>query len=425
MRSRVQRVGGWSAIGYFPTVWLIVMIACTTAPTADWSQWGGANRDFTSDSTGLAKSWPKEGPKRLWVRPLGPGRSSVVASDGKLFTMYRTESDEEVVVALDAETGETAWEHKYAAPLYEKMTTQFGTGPNATPLALDNRVYTLGITGKLHCLDMATGEVIWAHDLREDFDATFLQYGFSVSPIAYKKTIIVLSGGKKGRIIAFDAKKGKVKWKQDAFDLSYSSPILIEVDGKEQLVILTADKIIGIDPKKGKKRWSHPHKNRFSMNILTPLWSADDNMLYISSASGAYGLKITRKRSTTKVEEVWSNNKIKPSHANAVRVGKYVYTSISSGMSGPSFIVAVDLADGKIVWQERGFSLSKLISADGKLIVLDEDGKLAILEATPEKLKILAQVDLLEKTAWTPPTLVGTRLFVRDQKTIAALELKN
>ena len=139
----------------------------------------------------------------------------------------------------------------------------------------------------------------------------------------------------------------------------------------------------------------------------------------------AYGLEITHKRGKTKVKEVWSNDKIKPSHANAVRVGKHVYTSISSGMSGPSFLVAVDLADGKIAWQERGFSLSKLISADGKLIVLDEDGKLGLIEASPEKLEILSEVNLLEKTSWTPPTLVGTRLFVRDQKTIAALELKN
>ena len=155
---------------------LSVVIAQTPGAAA-WPQWGGPARDFHSTSTGLADAWPAAGPPVLWSRPLGTGHSSIVADDGRLFTMYRRGngrakvgpwSNEETVVALDAKSGETLWEHSYPARTgFEDFS--FGPGPHATPLVVGDRVFTAGTNQQLHAFDKRTGKVLWSHDFVKEF----------------------------------------------------------------------------------------------------------------------------------------------------------------------------------------------------------------------------------------------------------------
>ncbi len=388
---------------------------------AQWPQWGGVNRDFVVSTSGLAAQWPADGPKKVWDRELGAGYSAIVVDQGVLYTMYRT-GDDEVVVALDAETGKTRWEKKYPAPLFEGMETQYGKGPNSTPLVHGDYLYTIGVAGLLHCLENNSGKVVWSADLRQSQGAKMPEFGYSASPLAYKDRLIVPGGGPGFGVYAFDLKSGSILWNKHDFVNVYSSPILIRVGGADQVVLLADTQVIGFNPMDGELRWKFPHENQWKTNISTPVWG-EDQLLYITSGgeAGSRALRLTPDGDNTKVEEVWGSKKMSIGQGNVVRVGDFVYGS--SGNEGPMFLTAINVKTGELGWRERGFSKAMLLYADGKLIVLDEDGNLALAQASPTELKVGAKVQMLKKPSWTGPTLVGKRLYLRDTERIMALDV--
>jgi len=388
---------------------------------SDWAQWGGPRRDFTTNSKGLAAAWPATGPKQLWTRPLGAGHSAILASGNTLYTMYSV-GEQEVVVALAADTGKTIWEYKYDAP-QAGMNYEAGVGPHSTPLLVDEMLYTVGATGKLFALDKKSGRVAWSHDLWKDYGGRKVDRGYSCSPLAYKNTIILTLGGRENQtLIAFNQKDGAVAWKNGSLDWSPSSPILINVDGQEQMVAFLGKVVAGIDPNNGNLLWSHPHVTEWGLNITMPVWGPD-NLLFISSAysGGSRVLKLTQKDGKTTAEELWFHRRMRVHHGTAIRIGDYVYGS--SGDFGPAFFAAVNVKTGEIAYQDRTFPKSNFVLADGKLIILDEDGNLALATATPTALKVISKVSVLKNLAWTVPTLVGTKLYLRDRRTIMALDL--
>lgn len=389
---------------------------------AAWTQWGGPGNTFVAPSTSLAKEWPESGPPKLWSRELGEGYSAILAEGGRLYTMYRS-GGQEVVVSLDAKSGATVWEQKYDAAPDAGHVHQFGDGPRSTPLIAGNRLYTIGVAGKMHCLDKDKGEIVWSKDLwGEEFGGSVLNHGYSSSPIAHGSLIYVLVGGDKGSIVALNQKDGSVAWRKHSFGNSYSTPRILEVDGREELVTFMKGELVGLDPKTGDLRWSFAHENQWGQNISMPVM-ADGNHLFLSSPeAGARGLKLTRKEDgTVAVEELWSTRKIQFYHVSSVRSGDYVYGS--TGTMAPAFMAAVNIRTGEIAWRERGFAKANCVLADGQLIILDEDGNLALATATPESLAVHSKVQLLDKVAWTVPTVVGHTLYVRDQKNIAAFDL--
>lgn len=409
----------WTLSSCFTCVLLLAILS--PLASAQWPGWGGPNRNFTVDVKGLSTQWSTDGPKQVWSRDLGPGYSAIAVDQGRLYTMYR-KGKKEVVVALDAETGKTVWEHQYDAFLLKDMDPQFGEGPNATPLVHDGRVYTLGIAGHLECVDQKTGKRIWSSGLVQKLKATVPGFGFSSSPIAYKDTLIVSAGGKNAGVAAFDLKTGKLRWRKHDFVDTYSSPIVINVDGEDQLVLLVDREVVGLDPTTGDLKWRFPHENQWKTNISMPVWG-DDGLLYVTSGgtAGSRALKLTRNGDSTSVEEVWTNKKVKIGQGNVLRIGDQLYGS--SGGGGPAFIHALNAKTGELSWQKRGFAKAMILHADGKLIILDENGKLGIATATPDDLTIHCEFDLLTKPAWTVPTLVGKRLYVRDKVKIIALDL--
>ncbi|MCP4248628.1 MAG: PQQ-binding-like beta-propeller repeat protein [bacterium] len=390
-------------------------------PSAPWPQWGGVNGDFKTPATGLADSWPAGGPDKLWSRPLGEGFSAIVADGEKLYTMYR-QGDDEIVVALKADSGKTAWEHRYRARPHDGQTEAYGQGPNATPLLLSDRVITIGFTGLMHCLDVRTGKPVWSHDLVNEFGGTAHYYGYANSPIEYNGTIITLVGGQRYGIVALKPADGTVAWKSKPYDVSYAAPILINVDGQDQLVFFSTNEVIGLDPKNGAHLWSHLVVNFCRTNCTSAVWGPD-NLLWAATkgVGGTRVLKLTQSDGRTQVEEVWMNRKIRVYHWNAVRIGDRIYTSVGDAQK---FLSVIDVKTGKQLERQRGFGSTNSIYADGKLILLDEDGRLALAKALPDGIKVLSSVDLAgESVFWTPPTLVGRTLYVRDRSRIMALDL--
>jgi len=414
------------SFGSAPVLLLAAVAYGNTNDQLPWPQWGGPARDFRVSSPGLATSWPSGGPKKLWSRALGEGYSSIVVDSDALYTMYRV-GDDEIIVSLDAATGKTRWEHRYQAPLLEHMDygtwlRQGGAGPYSTPLLLGGGVYAVGTTGRFHALDRNTGEVLWHHDLDRKFEMSGYR-GYAPSPIVYGGNILLPIGGRGQAVVAFDPANGAVVWKNQDFRLAPASPILIDVDGHDQLVVFTPGEVVGLDPANGNLLWSHPHETNYGLNISTPVWG-EGNLLFVSSAynGGSRVIRLSRANGKTTAEQLWSSNRLRLHFGNAMRVGNLILGS--SGDFGPAFFIAVDVESGEEIWRERTFGRAQMVHADSKLVIVDEGGDLAIASVAPNGLKVHARAELLTENAWTPPTLVGTRLYVRDRKDVVAVELE-
>ena len=420
-------------------VWIgllgLPVVTGAQGPEADgWRQWGGAARDFVVEGGPLAQSWPDTGPPVLWSRPLGTGHSGILAADGRLYTLYRPGNGrgregpwerEETVVALDAATGETLWEYTYPSRLED---TSFGSGPHATPLLVDGRLFAPGTNKQLHALDAVTGEVLWAHDLVADFGAPPLlvrprvKAGYGCSPVAYEELIICSVGGPGQSVMAFRQDDGEVVWRSGDFLVSEAPPRLVDLDGQRQVLVLGGGTLNGLDPETGRILWTHPHDPGNDFNFMVPLWG-DDHIVFVSSGykTGSRALQLRRDGEATRVEELWYDPQLQFMFLNPVRVGTTVYGS--DGTFGPAFMTGLDVRTGETLWQERGFARSSLLHADGKTIIMDEDGDLALARMTPEGMTVLARAPLFETVAWTVPTLVGTTLYARDREKIVALDL--
>jgi outer membrane protein assembly factor BamB len=387
----------------------------------DWPVWGGKNRDFIVNTSGLADSWPTDGPKKIWSRPLGDGYSSIAEEGGVLYTTFRRGS-RDVITALDAATGKTLWEYEYENPFTNSYSEAVGPGPYAMPQVVGDRVVTASGTGKIHSLDKKTGKPKWSHDLYSEFHASQLGFGYACHALPYKDTLIYQAGGQGDGVIAFRQSDGAVVWKALQFTNSYSSPLLIDVDGQTQAVVLAAKTVFGFNPDNGALLWTHEHVTNYGLAISTPVW-APGNLLFVASAygTGARTLHLSQAGGKTTVEQLWYDPHLELHIGTAIQRDGYVY--ISRGYNGPVLMTAVELKTGKIMWQERGFAKAQLLWADGKLILADQDGTLALCRATPQKFEVLSKASVMQSISWTPPTLVGTRLYLRDRHTIAAFDL--
>ena len=404
-------------------------VASIRAADSAWLQWGGPRRNFMVETAGIADAWPSGGPKQLWTRSLGEGHSAIVVDGNRLYTMHRPggmltmvrRSQQETIAAFDAATGKTVWEYTYGSATGDLNLSE-GAGPHSTPLIIGALLYTASSRSEVFALDKSSGKLVWSHDLVKEFGAQQDDRGYSASPIAYRDTVIMPAGGPNAGVIAFNQKSGAVVWKGGNFSTGPASPILINVDGQDQVVISGADEIVGMDPTNGTVLWRHPHKTEWGLNISTPVWGPD-NLLLVSAAynNGARLLKLSQAGGKTKVEEKWYQNRMRVHIGTIIRLGDYAVGS--SGDFGPCPTVAIDIATGKILWQNRDFARSTFLYADNKLIVMDEDGNIGLAVPSREGLKVLAKASVLTNRSWTVPTLVGTRLYVRDRKSMAAFDL--
>ena len=401
-------------------------VASTSAPALHgdaWRQWGGPGGAFQAQARSLATRWPESGPERLWHRELGDGYSAILFEAGRLYTMHRVDNQESVI-CLDAETGGTIWEHRYPHATFQGQRG-YGIGPRSTPLIAGEQLFTTGITGKMHALNKTDGAVLWSRNL-SDLGANTLGHGYSSSPVAHKDLVIVLVGGENASLVAFDQKTGSIEWRAESFKNSHSTPRIMEIAGELQLVTFMAEELIGLDPDTGALRWRYPHGNQWNHNITMPLVTegddADSSIVFLSSPqAGARGLRLSRDGESIHLEELWTTRRVQFYHASVVLDGDWVYGS--TGVTTLAFMTAVNIRTGEVGWRQRGFAKANTVGADGKLVILDEDGIVYLATATPEELVVHASTQLLGKVAWTVPTIVGTTLYARDRRQILALNL--
>jgi len=395
---------------------LVTSVLTATAAASDWPGWGGPSGDFRLKTTAIAADWPDTGPETLWRRALGPGYSAIVAGGGKLYTAYYRDGGE-AVIALDPKTGETLWETHYETRISASQEQRFGTGPNASPLLTDGKLYVLSFDGQLHCLEAERGTKIWDKNLVAEMGAEILDFGAAAAPLRYRDMVMVLLGGKEG-LVGFDLDSGEIAWRSEPVPVNYAIPTLIAPGGVEQFAIMAKKEVLGISAASGKKLWSHPVTNPYDVHCAGPLWGGNGLLFVVSQkGSGSRTLRLTAEGGEITVEKIAENNKFNVFQSNAIRVGNIVYGADQQILS------AIDITSGEILWRERGFPRANLIKAGERWIIQTEDGELILAELSPEKLEVLSRVELLSKPSWTPPTLVGTVLYLRDKEIMLALDL--
>jgi hypothetical protein len=316
-------------------VWTLFVFSAL-AFADDWTTWCGKNRDFIVNSTGLADSWPEGGPRKLWSKPLGDGYSSLAVENGILYTAFRR-SGAEVITALDASSGKTIWELGYPVVFTNDFKEKVGPGPYAMPQVVGDRVIAASALGVVRSLDKKTGKVVWSHDLYHEFSGTPLIYGYSCQALPYKDTLIFLAGGKGDAAIAFRQNDGAVVWKSLDFGNAYVSPILINVDGEQQVVGVSGKSVFGFNPDNGKLLWTHPHETPYGLNVSTPVWGPG-NLLFVASAYGV-GARVLEVHKSG-VKELWYDPHLELHWGTAILRDGWLY--FVSGYNGPSLLSAVD-----------------------------------------------------------------------------------
>jgi outer membrane protein assembly factor BamB len=246
--------------------------------------------------------------------------------------------------------------------------------------------------------------------------------GYSASPLTFEDTIITTAGGRGRGVVAVNSATGKIVWQSQDFENGYSSPLLIDLDGQPEVIVFTYGEVSGLNPKTGALEWTYAHPSDQGVNVATPIWG-DDHLLFLSSAynGGSRVLRLARKNGSVAVEEVWANKRVRIHFGNAVRVGSRIYGSNGDFASAP--FAAIDVTTGETVWRDRQVTRATLIGAGDKLLILDEDGVLALATPTDTGLTVHAKAPILGARAWTVPTLSGTTLYLRDNKQIVALDV--
>jgi len=396
-------------------------IPAYSATQAAWPQWGGPDRNFVVPGGDFSLAWPATGPPRLWERALGDGFSSIVTDGAFLYTLYRDGADD-VVVSLDAATGRTRWDAHYGSPFHELCTEQLGPAPRAAPLIAGDRLITVSAGGLMNSFDRHTGARQWTRDILQGSSDALRACGYASSPLAYKNTIITTAGGPHRGVLALDAATGAIVWQSQDFENGYASPLLIDLDGRSEVVVFTSGEISGLNPDTGALEWSRPHPSDQGVNVTTPVWGTD-HLLFVSSAynGGSRVLKLTRAAGGVSADEVWANKRVRIHFGNAVRLGDRIYAS--NGDFGSAPFAAIDIHTGEMTWRDRSVTRSTLVGAGNRLIILDEDGNLALATPSETGLTVHTKAQILHERAWTVPTLIGTTLFVRDRHQIMALNL--
>jgi outer membrane protein assembly factor BamB len=384
----------------------------------DWPNWRGPHYDGISRETGLAKTWPAQGPKILWQAELTGGYSSVVVAEGRLFTQSKVKN-EETVLCLDAKTGKQLWEFRYACDYGQHPTIdkRFMSGPCATPAVSGQAVYAIGKTGLLHCLDVQTGRKIWERDLLKMAERKCPEYGYCNSPLIVGDRLFLHPGGKNSTsLAALDKKDGRLLWKSLDDPIGWATPVSITVAGTPQLVYFTAQGGVGVSPADGKLLWRFPWKTEFNLNVATPIYL--DGLLFLSSNYG-HGCVLLRLKPDGTPEQVWKSLVMQNHFSTSVLYEGHLYGFSTDRLR------CVEFTTGKVKWDKAlGVGRGSVLIADGHLIALGDQGTLLLAEATPKRYAEQARWQALEGVCWSVPVLAQGVLYVRNEKRLLALDLR-
>ena len=394
----------------------------TPADNLDYPAFRGRDRAGHVTGIELETDWQRFPPRQLWRRPIGRGWSSF-AVVGNFCVTQEQRREDEVVVCYELTTGRELWVHRDRARFNEPTG---GVGPRATPAITNGRVYTLGATGILNCLDRVSGERIWSANVLADNNIKNRLFGMAGSPLIIGFLVVVTPGGKGSSLVAYNATTGEVVWKGGDAEASYSSAHLAPFDSRKQILSFNAEGLFSHDLENGRVLWSYgwvsnpTEKNNVCQPI--PLPRTDTNAsdrVFISSGygKGSALLEIDQRETEFSVRPKWINRKLKAKFSSVMLHEGYVY-----GLDG-SILTCIQLDTGKRQWKGGRYGYGQLILVGSVLLIQMESGEVALVEASPESHRELTRFTALGDRTWNHPVVVGRRLLVRNDREAACYEL--
>lgn len=403
--------------------------------SVSWPQWRGEFRNGISDFEELVTSWPGSGPRRVWSVRGVEGHSSFAVTSGKVYSMVAQEA-EEAVVCWDLSTGQEQWRYRYEAG----RTFPYGS-PLATPTVVGNRLYTLTTTGVLLCLEVQKGELCWKQDLIQELRGESPRWGFAGSPLVDGDLVFTTTGSSRGKCLAaFHKDSGELVWASESDPAGYSSPVAMTMGEVRQVVFFTGARLLGVAAADGKRLWEYPWQTPFEVNAATPIvfrtrWQGrEQQYVFISSGyeKGSALVKIEKQADRFLARRVYETAELCCHFSSPVRRGDHLY-----GLDEKRDLTCVNLRTGEVCWRfdagaeetensvrRVAFKKGALIRVKEVLVVLGEDGKLALVRATPERYEEIVSYRLSRDRCWALPALAEGKLLLRDRRQIFCLEMK-
>ena len=382
-----------------------------TATGAHWPGFRGRHRDGVMHGTTIATDWSDQPPVELWRRPVGPGWSSFAVS-GDLFYTQEQRGDNEVVTCYNATTGEPVWRHGDDARFWESNA---GAGPRGTPTLGDGRLFTFGATGILNALNAREGTPLWSRNAASDTDTPIPGWGFSSSPLLVDDLVIVAVSGV---LAAYEQATGEPRWYGPDGGHGYSSPHLVSIDHVAQILLSRGNEIISVAPADGKLLWKHPLPPGTS--IVQPALTADgDLLLSDGETTGIRRIAVSLGSNGWAVKERWTSIRLKPYFSDFV-----VHEGHAFGVDG-SILACIDTETGKRKWKGGRYGSGQMIllADQDLLLVLSEQGELALVAAATDQFTELARYPAIEGKTWNHPVLADDILLVRNSEEMAAFRL--
>lgn len=386
----------------------------------DWPQWQGQDRTAVSKETGLLQDWPKDGPPLLWsLNTLGGGYSTPSIAAGRIFGMsFR--GDEEVVWALEEKTGEEIWSVKIGAA---NRSVGYNEGSRCTPTVEGDRLYALGLSAELVCLQTKDGKGIWRKNLRKDFDGNVGGWGYSESPLIDGEKMLCTPGGKKATLAALDKKTGDTIWLasiKDGNQAAYSSIVAADVAGQREYIQFLAGGVVSVTADEGKFLWRYS-KPSAGINCSTPIYH--DQCVYAAAAYGKGGglVQLSREGDQVKAEEKYFHKNMENHHGGLVLVDGYLYGE------GSGRLICLEFKTGKEMWRESKAGKGSIAYADGRLYYRNENGPILLVEANPQKYVEQGRFNQPKRSgnkAWPHPVIANGRLYIRDQQYLYCYDVK-
>ena len=377
--------------------------ALSTSPSSDFPAFLGPNGDNWVSGGQLAADWATQTPRELWRRDIGLGWSAFAVAGPHAITMEQR-GENELTVCYMARSGDPVWVHTENVRFSESMG---GDAPRSTPLLQDNKVYALGATGILLCLDQLTGNVVWRRDTLEESSQSNLMWAKSVSPILVEDTVVITLGNSNDRpLAAYDLATGDLRWRAGNANPGYATPVLSTLAGKEQIVCHNTGSVSGHDPTTGEILWSYDIGSAPAHTTVPMIIGESQVLVSVGYGRGAHLLDLASGTPT----EVWRSNKLKTKFADMVVQNAHVY-GLDEGR-----LVCQNLSDGERAWRGTRFGHGQLLGVGDTLLIQSEDGEVVLVKATPEEERIIHRFDALSSKTWNHPVLAGTLLLVRNDR---------
>jgi outer membrane protein assembly factor BamB len=382
----------------------------------DYPQFLGRGRDGVVHGVRLIRGWESQPPKELWRKSIGLGWSAFAVVGGYAITQEQRE-DKELVVCYEVKTGKVNWKHEHDVRFQDK---QGGDGPRATPTIVDGKVYTLGGTGILDCIDGATGKNLWTRDTLAENSLTNLIWGKSCSPLVFDDKVIVTGGKeKKDCLLAYDRETGKPLWKTGDDAASYSSPTLSKLGGKKQILSVNAQSVTGHDPEDGKVLWKFSWPGEMA-KVSQPVPLPGDRVFVSAGYNvGCVLLQVSHASSRQwAVEPLWvGRNKMSTQFSNVV-----IAHNCAFGLDCRQ-LACIDLETGERKWKGKTYDFGQVMRVGDLIVVQAEDGDVALVECNPHEFKEVAHMPALHGKTWNNPVLSGPYLLLRNDKEVVCYQM--